>query len=396
MKNKNESKFPLVVKTLLGLEDILAQELKEIGATDIETGKRVVYCTGSQEIMYKANYWCRTALHVLKPIASFDIVTEDDLYNKINKIKWEDLLSTRGTLSVDAVVSNSIFTHSHYVSLRTKDAIVDRFRDMFDMRPNVEIENPDLRINVHLSKNKCDISLDSSGYSLHKRGYRVQTGVAPLSEVLAAGIILLSGWDKQSNFIDPMCGSGTIVTEAALIALNIPPGYYRKSFGFEKWKDFDSELWDKIKTDAFDLQADFEGEIWGSDISETAIEVAIENATKAKLHKDISFYVESMQTQLPPEGGGVMVINPPYGERIKPDDIVQLYKEIGDALKQNYKGYSAWIISSDLNALKHIGLKPTKKIAINNGPLECKLHKFEIFEGSRYKKPKEESASEED
>ncbi len=391
MKNNKENRFPLVVKTLLGLEDVLAQELKEIGTTDITTGKRVVYCRGTKETMYKANYWCRTALHVLKPIASFDINTEEDLYDRINGMKWEELLNTTGTLSVDAVVSNSILTHSHYVSLKTKDAIVDRFRDLFDMRPNVNIENPDLRINVHLSNNKCDVSLDSSGYSLHKRGYRLQTGIAPLSEVLAAGIILLSGWDKKSNFIDPMCGSGTIVTEAALIALNIPPGYYRKSFGFEKWKDFDADLWDKVKTEALDLQTDFEGEIWGSDISERTIDIAMDNARNAKLHKDISFYVEAFQQQIPPEGGGIMVMNPPYGERIKPDDIVQFYKEIGDTLKQNYKGYDAWIISSDLNALKFIGLKPTKKIAINNGPLECKLHKFEVFEGSRYKKPKEDS-----
>ncbi|NVN93939.1 MAG: class I SAM-dependent RNA methyltransferase [Bacteroidetes bacterium] len=375
--------FLMVAKTMSGLEEILANELSDIGATEIEIANRAVSFRGDISIMYKANYWSRTALHILKPIANFYIRREEDLYKKIYDIKWEEYLNTSGTLAVDAVVNASVMNHSHYAALKTKDAIVDRFRDLTERRPSIDTENPDVRVNIHLFKNLCNVSIDSSGYSLHKRGYRIKTGAAPISEVLAAGIILLSGWDKQSNFIDPMCGSGTIVCEAALIANNIPPGYYRKSFGFEKWKDFDSELWGKVKTEALSQQYEFENEIIGSDISRESIEIAMENAKSAKLHKDIVFQVCSFEEQIPPEGGGIMVMNPPYGERIVPEDIIKLYQEIGDGLKKNYKGYNAWIISSDMNALKFIGLRPTRKIALFNGPLECRLAKFEIYEGSK-------------
>ena len=376
-------KFSMVAKTMTGLEEILAIELNNIGAIDIELSNRAVTFTGDKELMYKANYWSRTALHILKPIAGFYIRREEDLYKKIYDIQWEDYMNATGTLAVDAVVNASVMTHSHYVSLKTKDAIVDRFRDYTERRPNVDIENPDIRVNIHLFKNYCSVSLDSSGYSLHKRGYRIKTGVAPISEVLAAGIILLSGWDKQSNFIDPMCGSGTIVCEAAMIANNIPPGYYRKTFGFEKWKDFDLNLWEKIKMDAINEQIEFEYDIIGSDISSEAIEIARENAKSARLHKDIVFEVKSFEEQIPPEDGGILIMNPPYGERIVPEDIIKLYQEVGNALKKNYNGYNAWIISSDFNALKFIGLKPTRKITLFNGPLECKLAKFEIYQGSK-------------
>lgn len=379
----NGKQFQMLAKTMMGLEEVLANELKEIGATNIEILSRAVSFTGDNKIMYSANYWCRTALHILKPIAAFYIRREEDLYKKIYEIKWEDYLSISGTMAVDAVVNASVMTHSHYVSLKTKDAVVDRFRDYHGKRPSINTENPDVRINIHLFKNYCTVSLDSSGYSLHKRGYRIKTGVAPISEVLAAGIILLSGWDKQSNFIDPMCGSGTIVCEAAMIANNIPSGFYRKSFGFEKWKDFDMELWENIKTEALDKQTEFEYDIIGSDISEEAIQIALENARSARLHKDIVFEVKSFEEQKPPEDGGVMVCNPPYGERIVPDDIIRMYQEMGNALKKNYSGYQAWIISSDFNALKFIGLKPTRKISLFNGPLECKLAKFEIYKGSK-------------
>ncbi len=375
--------FLMLAKTMTGLEEILANELHEIGATEIEIFNRAVSFKGDTAIMYKANYWCRTALHILKPITSFYIRREEDLYKKIYDIKWEEYLNASGTLAVDAVVNASVMNHSHYAALKTKDAIVDRFRDLTERRPSVDTENPDVRVNIHLFKNLCNVSIDSSGYSLHKRGYRIKTGAAPISEVLAAGIILLSGWDKQSNFIDPMCGSGTIVCEAALIANNIPPGYYRKSFGFEKWKDFDSKLWEDIKTEALSQQTEFENEIVGSDISRESIAIALENAKSAKLHKDIIFNVSSFEEQIPPEGGGVMVTNPPYGERIVPEDIIKLYQEIGNGLKKNYKGYNAWIISSDMNTLKFIGLRPTRKITLFNGPLECRLVKFEIYEGSK-------------
>lgn len=379
----NSHKFRMLAKTMFGLEDVLADELKSLGADQIVVSNRAVEFAGDLELMYKSNYWCRTALHILLPISEFYIRREEDLYKKIYQIEWEKYLDKKGTLSVDAVVNSSIFTHSHFVALKTKDAVVDRFRDKFGLRPNVDVEMPDLKINIYMNRNKCVVSLDSSGYSLHKRGYRKQTSTAPINEVLAAGMIILSGWNGQSHFIDPMCGSGTIVCEAALIANNIPPGYYRKFFGFEKWKNFDFTKWEKIKNDALILQKDYEFEIIGSDISPENIAIAKENAHFAKLHKDIHFEIKPFEKQIPPDGGGIMITNPPYGERIKPQDIISLYQTIGNGLKNNYQGYQAWIISSDLNALKFIGLKPSIKINLFNGSLECKFLKFEIYQGSK-------------
>lgn len=379
----NLPKFKMLAKTMYGLEDVLAKELTGLGAENIVKSNRAVEFEGNTELMYKANYWCRTALHILLPISEFYIRREDDLYKKIYNIEWETYLDKKGSLAVDAVVNSSVFTHSHYVALKTKDAIVDRFRDKFGIRPNVDVDTPDLRINIYMNKNKCIVSIDSSGYSLHKRGYRKKTGTAPINEVLAAGMILLSEWNGQSNFIDPMCGSGTIVCEAALIANNIPPGYYRKAFGFEKWKNFDNTIWEKVKKDALDLQKEFEYEIIGSDISAESIAIAKENALSAKLHKDIFFEVKPFENQIPPAGGGLMMVNPPYGERIKPEDIIKLYQSIGNTLKNHYQGYQAWIISSDLNALKFIGLKPSKKIDLFNGSLECKFLKFDVYSGSK-------------
>ncbi len=376
----------MLAKTMYGLEDVLAKELTGLGAENIVKSNRAVEFEGDTELMYKANYWCRTALHILLPISEFYIRREDDLYKKIYNIDWETYLDKKDSLAVDAVVNSSILTHSHYAALKTKDAIVDRFRDKFGIRPNVDVDTPDLRINIYMNKNKCIVSIDSSGYSLHKRGYRKKTGTAPINEVLAAGMILLSEWNGQSNFIDPMCGSGTIVCEAALIANNIPPGYYRKAFGFEKWKNFDNTIWEKVKKDALDLQKEFEYEIIGSDISAESIAIAKENALSAKLHKDIFFEVKPFENQIPPAGGGLMMVNPPYGERIKPEDIIKLYQSIGNTLKNHYQGYQAWIISSDLNALKFIGLKPSKKIDLYNGSLECKFLKFDIYSGSKKEK----------
>ncbi len=373
----------MLAKTMYGLEDVLAKELTGLGAENIVKSNRAVEFEGDTELMYKANYWCRTALHILLPISEFYIRREDDLYKKIYNIDWETYLDKKDSLAVDAVVNSSILTHSHYAALKTKDAIVDRFRDKFGIRPNVDVDTPDLRINIYMNKNKCIVSIDSSGYSLHKRGYRKKTGTAPINEVLAAGMILLSEWNGQSNFIDPMCGSGTIVCEAALIANNIPPGYYRKAFGFEKWKNFDNTIWEKVKKDALDLQKEFEYEIIGSDISAESIAIAKENALSAKLHKDIFFEVKPFENQIPPAGGGLMMVNPPYGERIKPEDIIKLYQSIGNTLKNHYQGYQAWIISSDLNALKFIGLKPSKKIDLFNGSLECKFLKFDVYSGSK-------------
>jgi putative N6-adenine-specific DNA methylase len=373
----------MVAKTITGLEEVLANELKALGAKDIELLKRAVSFKGDKALMYKANQWSRTALRILKPLKSFTLVNEEDLYTELKQIQWEDYLDIQKTLAMDAVVNDSLFTHSHFVALRAKDAVVDYFRDKFGRRPSVNTENPDLRINIHLQNNICDISLDSSGTSLHKRGYRQIVGEAPMSEVLAAGLILLSGWDKQSNFIDPMCGSGTLLIEAALIANNIPPSTYREDFGFMKWKDFDAELWENLKNEAFDLQTEFDYKIIGSDISERNLSAAIRNVRSAHLHKDIELSVGSFENIIPPEGKGMLITNPPYGERMQVRDIIQLYRQIGDTLKQKFAGWQTWVISGDLLAIKHIGLKPTKRITVFNGQLECKFNKFEIYEGSK-------------
>jgi putative N6-adenine-specific DNA methylase len=373
----------MVAKTITGLEEVLAAELRALGANDVELLKRAVSFKGDKALMYKANQWSRTALRILKPLKSFTLVNEEDLYTELRQIPWEDYMDVHKTLAMDAVVNDSLFTHSHFVALRAKDAVVDYFRDKFGRRPSVNTEDPDLRINIHLQNNICDISLDSSGTSLHKRGYRQIVGEAPMSEVLAAGLILLSGWDKQSNFLDPMCGSGTLLVEAALIANNIPPSTYREDFGFMKWKDFDAELWENLKNEAFDLQTEFDYKIIGSDISERNLSSAIRNVRSAHLHKDIELSVGSFENIVPPEGTGMLITNPPYGERIQVHDIIQLYRQIGDTLKQKFAGWQTWVISGDLLAIKHIGLKPTKRITVFNGQLECKFNKFEIYEGSK-------------
>lgn len=373
----------MIAKTMAGLEEVLMQELSDLGAEDIQRLPRAVKFFGDKALMYKANYWCRTALRILKPIASFEVKNEQDLYDKIRTISWYKLLPVEGTLAIDTHFSNAIFRNSMFISLKAKDAIVDQFRDMFNKRPSIDIENPDLRISLHILSNICTVSLDSSGNSLHKRGYRKRTTQAPINEVLAAGLILLSGWDKKSDFIDPMCGSGTLPIEAAMIANNLPSGYYIENFGFQKWSDFDRRLWKTIKDEALVQQADYEGRIIGSDISGKAIAIAEENLKFAKLHKDIELQILPLHKQKPLSSSGVMIMNPPYGERMVVDDIIKLYQEIGNTLKQNFAGFNSWVISSDLDALKYIGLKPSKKIIVFNGPLECRFNKFEVYEGSK-------------
>jgi len=373
----------LIAKTIAGLEEILAAELIQLGAQDVKTIKRAVSFVGDTQLLYKANLWCRTALRILKPLYSFPAATNEALYKGIYEFEWEKIFSVDNTFAIDTVVNDSSFTHSHFVSQKVKDAIADKFRSVGGSRPTVNIENPDIRINIHIYKYICDVSLDSSGESLHKRGYRVAGGLAPLSEVLAAGLILLSGWNGEGNFIDPMCGSGTIVIEAALISQHIAPGIFRKSFSFMNWKDFDASLWNELKRQATEQQTECSCHISGSDIEARAIRNTRGNIISAGMQKSISLQVAAFNEFKAPEGGGVMIINPPYGERMVEDDIVAFYKSIGDALKKNYHGYDAWIISSDMNALKFLGLKPTRKITIFNGPLECRYMKFSIYEGSK-------------
>lgn len=376
----------IIVKTLAGLEDILASELRSIGAKNIQILNRAVGFEGDNELIYKANYRCRTALKVLKPIASFPAASEEELYENIKKIDWADYLDIKKTFAVDGVVNTSNLTHSYYVALKTKDAIADFFTEKLGKRPSVDTRDPDQQFSVFISQNEGTVYLDSSGQSLHKRGYKKAAGLAPLNEVLAAGLIMLAGWNKKTPLIDPFCGSGTIVIEAAMIAMNIPPGYYRQEFAFQKWKDFDEALWENVRNEADDLINDHEVPVMGADLSAEAINAATQNVRFAKLHKDITLVNMAFQKLKAPWKNGIIVTNPPYGERIRKHDMIEFYKMIGDALKNNYQGYQAWIIASDMDAFKFVGLRPSVKYDVFNAKLACKYAKFELYGGSRKEK----------
>lgn len=386
MENPNET-FRLIAKTVSGLESVLAAELEALGAKNIELLTRAVAFDSDQKLMYQANYCLRTALRILKPIVQFSAKDEDSLYDQVSKLHWHTYFTLEQTFAIDAVVSGKYFNHSQYTALRVKDAIVDQFRDRFGARPSVDIANPDFRLGVHIANDQVSLLLDSSGDSLHKRGYRTMVDKAPINEVLAAGLILLSGWKADSHFVDAMCGSGTIPIEAAMYAMNIPAAYFRDRFGFMSWPDFDEKLWHQIKSDANDVIRDFDFEIIGSDRSAKAIDIARDNVRKAHLHKDIKLFRKPMEQMIPPAGGGILLINPPYGERLEEENLVALYQLIGDSLKKHFKGYQAWVISSDLQAIKMIGLKPSAKLIVYNGPLECRFMRFDVFEGS-YKEKK--------
>lgn len=386
--------FTLIAKTNAGLETILAQEIRQIGATDIEILNRAVRFSADLELMYKANYLLRTALRILKPIHHFRAKTEDQLYKGVQDFDWSLVMQTDQSFAIDEVVTSPHFTHSHYIALKTKDAIVDQFRDREGKRPSVDINFPDVRLNLHISNDQCSLLLDSSGTSLHKRGYRSYADKAPINEVLAAGLIQLSGWQADSHFLDGMCGSGTIPIEAAMFAMRIPAGYYRKEFGFMKWADFDRQCWQQVVDEANEQISEFDHQIIGSDRSRKALEIARRNIRQAHLHKDITLLRKPIEEFTPPEGKGVVIINPPYGERLEEEDVYALYKSIGDTFKTNFKGYQAWVISSELQALKRLGLKPSKKFTVYNGALECRFACFDIFAGSLKERKREAHAKE--
>ena len=371
----------MAAKTLRGLEEILAEELKDLGAGNIRLLNRAVGFSGNKEMMYKANYFSRFALKILKPICTSKVKNDVQLYNVIRSLNWNDYLDTRGSFAVESIIASSYFSHSQYVTHRVKDAIVDQFKDKYGKRPSVDTDEPDLKINIHIADNDLTVSLDSSGESLHKRGYRREQGPAPLNEVLAAGLIRLTGWKCDKNFIDPMCGSGTLPIEAALMAYNIPPGAYRKSFAFENWPDFEYPLFENI-TGSYNEKKHIDFTIAGSDISENAIRITKHNIKNAFLDNKVIIKTGSIELIDPPEDGGIAVINPPYGERLKPFQIEAFYTRIGDALKKKYAGYEVWLFTSNKEALKHIGLRTSKRLTLYNGPLECKYHKFDIFKGA--------------
>ena len=375
-----EQEFELIAKTFMGLEPVLAQELTQLGANNVQIGRRMVSFTGDKEMMYRANFSLHTAIRVIKPIKHFKAQSADDVYNEVKKIDWSQYLDLKKSFAVDSVVFSDEFRHSKFVSYKVKDAIVDQFREKTGQRPNISVTNPDIRLNMHIAEDSCTLSLDSSGESLHRRGYRQESVEAPLNEVLAAGMILMTGWNGETDFIDPMCGSGTLLIEAALIARNMAPGVFRKEYAFEKWPDFDAELFDRIYNDD-SQEREFTHHIYGYDIDPKAVQKANLNVRAAGLTKDITVQMADFKDFKQPQDKAIMVTNPPYGERISTPDLLGTYRMIGEILKHQFKNNDAWVLSYREECFEQIGLKPSIKIPLYNGSLECEFRKYQIFEG---------------
>ena len=392
--NSNNT-FHMLAKTFKGLEPVLARELTELGANDVQIERRAVSFCGDKALLYRANLCLRTASRVLVPIANFRAADADAVYEEVKKINWSQYMTADTTFAIDATVYSETFRNSRFVTYRVKDAVADYWNERANKRPSVRVTDPDLLINIHIAAQHVTVSLDSSGESLHKRGYRVANTEAPINEALAAGMLLISGWQGQSDFYDPMCGSGTLLIEAALIARNIAPGVFRSSFAFEKWADFDAELWSDIYNDD-SQERDFTHKIYGSDASFYAIQQAAKNIKSAGVQKDIELRqirLEEIKTDSLPfrEGQGVgclVMMNPPYGERLAGNkDMERLYAAIGTALKHQFAGATAWIISSNNEATKCIGLKPAKKMHLLNGELDCQFNRYDLFAGKRKEQP---------
>ena len=386
--NQDNCNFEMIAKTYHGLEDVLAKELLQLGAQDIKTLRRAVKFKGDLGFMYKANLSLRTAVRIIKPIKNFKVRNEDQLYRELRNIDWEQYMSIDDKFAVDSFVNSTHFNHSLYVALKTKDAIVDQFRDKCGMRPDVDLDHPNLRINVHITDETCTLSIDSSGKSLHKRGYRLETNEAPISEALAAGLILLSGWDKKSHFVDGMCGSGTFLVEAAMIGANIPANINREHFAFQDWPDYDEELWVLIRKSQLKRSQDCYGKIIGYDLDPEVVASAKLNIANSGLEDYIEIHCENFFETEKPEGPTHLVFNPPYGVRIQ-GDIPEMYKSIGDTLKKNYSGAEAWFLTSHMDGLKHVGLRASRKIEIYQAKLECRFVKYEMYQGSKKMKYKQ-------
>ena len=380
----------MIAKTLAGLEDLLAREVKAQGGQDIRIEKRAVRFKGNQEVLYRMNYFSRTALRILLIISEFQVASEEELYDHVHHIDWRKQMTIKQSLMVDSVVYSDVFRHSHYVALKVKDAIADHFRKHTSLRPSVNTRQPDIRVHIHIANRRATLALDSSGESLHKRGYRQAHGVASLNEVLAAGMILLSGWDGKSLFMDPMCGSGTLLIEAALMALGIPPGHFRNRFMFQNWMNHDPELFNKIKSSAR-IQTGYAPEIFGSDLSGDQLKICKKNIQRAGLADIVTLKKLSFSDIRPEQTSGTIIINPPYGERFRDADLETLYREMGSHLKRYFAGFSAWILSSNLKALKHVGLHPRFKFDLYNGELKCKFQGYDLYQGSRKSKTSTEN-----
>ena len=375
-----EQEFELIAKTFMGLEPVLAEELTQLGANNVQIGRRMVSFTGDKEMMYRANFQLHTAIRILKPIKHFKARSAEEVYEQVQKIKWDDILDVKKTFSVDSVVYSEEFRNSRFVTYKVKDAIVDWFREKQGTRPNISVSNPDIRLNIHIAEDNATLSLDSSGESLHRRGYRQEQVEAPLNEVLAAGMILMTGWKGECDLIDPMCGSGTIAIEAALIARNISPGVFRKEFAFEKWNDFDQDLFDMIYNDD-SQEREFEHHIYGYDIDMKAVNTASLNVRAAGMSKDITIAQQDFKDFQQPAEKSIIVMNPPYGERISTPNLLGTYKMIGERFKKAFAGNETWVLSYREECFEQIGLKPSIKIPVYNGSLECEFRKYVMFDG---------------
>ena len=378
--------FQMLAKTFKGLEDVLAKELIELGANNVQIERRAVSFTGDKRMLYTANFCLRTASRVLVPIANFKAKSTDELYEQIKQLDWAQYMTAKTTFQIDATVYSDLFRHSRFITYRVKDAIVDWWMEHAGVRPSVQLTEPDIYLNVHIAGDMVTLSLDSSGESLHKRGYRVANTQAPINEALAAGMLLLAGWNGQSDFYDPMCGSGTLLIEAALIARNIAPGIYRKGFAFEKWASFDADLFEDVSSDD-SRERDFHHKIYGSDAGFYAVQAANKNIQSAGLQRDIDvkqIRIQELKLADKDTDNALVMINPPYGERLAQDkDVLRLYQDMGTTLKHQFCGANAWIISSNEEALKCVGLRPAKRIHLINGDLECLFNKYELFKGDR-------------
>ncbi|MDD5506774.1 MAG: THUMP domain-containing protein [Bacteroidales bacterium] len=393
MNRSDHPELALVATTISGLEEVLAEELRQLGAREVKVMKRAVSFTGPLEVVYRANLWCRIAFHILRLITSFPVRTQKELYDRMYEVRWEDWMESDQTLAVHAVAHQAVFTHTRYAEQLSKDAIADRFRARTGRRPSVDLDAPFLQIHLHLAGEVCQVFVDSSGDSLHKRGYRSAAGPAPLNEVLAAGLIRLTGWDGKTPFFDPMCGSGTLLTEAALIGLNLPPGRCRKNFNFRNWPDHNEKIWNEVNLPETKPANPPPLAIQGADIAERMVHIARENLKHAGLEGIVYVSRRDFWTSDPPWRSGMLITNPPYGQRLPVDDLHQHYRHIGDVLKNRYADWTAWILASDKQALKFLGLKPSRKITLFNGPLECKFVNFEVFEGRRKNMLKNKHAS---